>query len=184
MRYRRIIIENYRSIRGPMEIDLSRRSLLPIIGVNECGKTTILHAVFAFDYANDLLNGGRHLQDTVNLYATNAPAPRVSAEIELTKDDLKRALKAVANAPEWSNNSVVGIHQRKRPKLDGTVRISRSLDTKDYQLAIRGFRNKKLNDAIARQVLRRLPYILYFDDFTGSVDERVEITTPLSLIHI
>ncbi len=72
MRYKKFIIRNYRAITGPLVIDLDKKSLVPIIGINESGKTTILHAIYAFDCFNDKFNeGGRHLEDTVNLYRTS-----------------------------------------------------------------------------------------------------------------
>ena len=62
MRYKQFVINHYRAITGPLKIDVDKRTLTPIIGVNESGKTTILHAIFAFDYYNDGLNGGRRFQ--------------------------------------------------------------------------------------------------------------------------
>ncbi len=49
MEYGKFWIRNYRAITGPLEVDVARTPLVPIIGVNECGKTTILSAIFAFD---------------------------------------------------------------------------------------------------------------------------------------
>lgn len=48
MKYQKFIIKNYRAISEEIEIDLKKSSLLPIIGVNECGKTTILHCEILF----------------------------------------------------------------------------------------------------------------------------------------
>ena len=53
MKYRRFTITNYRAIKGPLGVDLHRTPLIPVIGINECGKTTILHAIVAFDFIND-----------------------------------------------------------------------------------------------------------------------------------
>ena len=81
MEYKRFWISNYRAINGPLEIDVAQSPLTPIIGINECGKTTILSALFAFDSFNDGLNEGRHLKDTHNLYRTDKTSPKISAEI-------------------------------------------------------------------------------------------------------
>jgi predicted ATP-dependent endonuclease of OLD family len=48
MRYTKFQIENYRAVQK-IELDLEKDPLVPIIGVNESGKTTILHAIFAID---------------------------------------------------------------------------------------------------------------------------------------
>jgi len=80
--YKRFLIKNYRAITGPLEIDVEKRALTPIIGVNESGKTTVLHAIFAFDCFNDHLNdGGRHLKDTSNLYRTSSPPATIEATL-------------------------------------------------------------------------------------------------------
>src|SRR5688572_4452532 len=93
MRYLRFVIRNYRAITQPLEIDVARHSLMPIIGVNECGKTTILHAIFAFDFLNDKLNdNGRHLKDTRNLYQTGTRGGRIAAVIEISKDEYAEVL--------------------------------------------------------------------------------------------
>jgi predicted ATP-dependent endonuclease of OLD family len=50
MKYERFVIQNYKANKGPLEIDVSRRRLHPIIGINESGKTTVLHAISVFDW--------------------------------------------------------------------------------------------------------------------------------------
>ena len=53
MKYNKFTIRNYRAIEDPMEINIKKNKLVPLIGTSESGKTTILQAIFAFDYAND-----------------------------------------------------------------------------------------------------------------------------------
>lgn len=65
---------------------------MPIIGENECGKTTILRAIFAFDFNNDkALENGSHIKDIFNRYdpADLEPA-EISAVIELTGENDKQ----------------------------------------------------------------------------------------------
>ena len=87
MEYRAFTIRNYRALKGPLTIDVAKRPLLPIIGINESGKTTVLHAIFAFDHYNDGLNGGRHLEDTHNLWSTGKVAATVEAELRFDPED-------------------------------------------------------------------------------------------------
>lgn len=102
MRYTKFIIHEYRGIQEPIEFDLTRESIFPLIGVNECGKTTILEAILAFDETADRQNGGRHLRDVQNLYSLAAKGkPRVSAEIELKSEDFQDAIKEVS--PKFSS---------------------------------------------------------------------------------
>lgn len=70
MKYKRFIIENYRGIIEPLEIKIKQGRPIALVGLNESGKSTILDAIFAFDYQNDNLNKKyKQLNDTKNLYA-------------------------------------------------------------------------------------------------------------------
>ena len=84
MQYKSFTILNYKAIKGPLKVDLSRSKLIPIIGVNECGKTTILQAILAFDRYNDDVMSGRHLLDVENLYEAKPEEPKIVADIELS----------------------------------------------------------------------------------------------------
>ena len=61
MEYCKFIINIYRAIKGPLEIDLKNK-IVPLVGINEWGKTTILQAIFAFNYAIDQLNGFKQVK--------------------------------------------------------------------------------------------------------------------------
>ena len=96
MRFTSFTIKNYRAITGPLVIDLSKKSLLPIIGTNESGKTTILQAIFAFDSYNDKFNDGLHLSNTSNLYLTLSSPALVEAQIEMTDaDEIQKLLQEI-----------------------------------------------------------------------------------------
>ena len=68
MRYLEFRIERYRSIDDPIVVDVENYPLLPIVGLNESGKTSILEAIFALDHGNDGEHGGRHLVDVKNAW--------------------------------------------------------------------------------------------------------------------
>ena len=100
MIYKKFKIENYRAIVDPIEIDLSH-GIVPLVGVNECGKTTILQAIFCFDYTNDKINSGRHLKNIMNLYETvDKGVCTISAEIESDKDVIRDEFNYVLRKKE------------------------------------------------------------------------------------
>lgn len=174
MRFKKFILQNYRAITGPLEIDLEKQSLIPIIGVNECGKTTILHAIFAVDFYNDSLNdNGRHLKDTSNLYRTSSPPSIITAEIELSEEEFVDRLAEIKEPPD--NLKKANSYKRKRRRLPNPLRISRNLKTQKYDIEGDIFSDKEFNDVAAQEILKGLPYILYFDDFRDSIDERIKI---------
>lgn len=175
LRYIKFIINRYRAIEAPLKIDIIKNALLPMIGVNECGKTTILNAIFAFDHFNDELNNdGRHLKDNNNLYRTEDVASEVLAEIEIDWFNFELILELVKK--KYKTKSHIKLYEGLRDKFPSTIIISRNLTTLDYSILDANFKNKKLNDALARQIINRLPYILYFDEFRDSIDDMIEIT--------
>ena len=169
MRYQSFEIHNYRGISRPLVIEVRHKTLIPIIGINESGKTTVLQALFAFDHSNDELNDGRHLEDVANLLHTAPPSPTVTATIKCRASEVREAIEAVE---EEENVSLPGL---KRKADLGRMTITRDLETKEYVIGERPFAASKHQDSVAREVLRQLPYILYFDDFRDKLDERIEI---------
>jgi len=176
MKYHKFIINHYRAIEGPMVIDLAKNSLIPIIGVNECGKTTILNAIFSFDYHNDKLNNnGRHLQDVTNLYSLSPEMPKISAEVEISTDEFTDMLDSVEEEHPLKYTSAIRSYKRLRNRISRTLTITRDLKSNLYNIDNPLLCNIELNASIAMQIIRHLPYLLYFDDFRDSVENRVEI---------
>jgi hypothetical protein len=168
------VIRNYRAITGPLEVNVDGESLTPIVGVNESGKTTILHAICAFDYYNDALNNdGRHLKDTTNLYRTSSPPAVIEAVIEMSKSDISEALSACERSHPALKADLGTL--KKRRALPTTVSIRRDLKTRTYSWDSDRFGTRDVQNALARTVIGRLPYILFFDDFRDKVDEQIEI---------
>ena len=90
MRYLQFSIENYRAITQQITIPLDKHCLRPLIGINECGKTTILQAIFCFDYQNDNFIEQRHLKNILNLYeAKGNQSAVISAIIEISPEEAK-----------------------------------------------------------------------------------------------
>lgn len=173
MRYLSFTIENYRAISGPLTIDLKRRALLPVIGINESGKTTILHAILAFDHFNDSHDGGRHLKDTRNLYRTSSAESLITAEIETSPDELRMILTELASDhPEVA--SVLTQLARKRV-LPSTLQLQRNLSTRKHQVLTSPFNRSDISDMVGKEIVRNAPYILFFDDFRDKVDEEILI---------
>ena len=87
MKYDQFEINNYRAIKGPLKISLKNK-IISLVGINECGKTTILQAIFAFDYSNDNLNESKHIKDIKNLYKLEDETCEIKATISASKSKL------------------------------------------------------------------------------------------------
>ncbi|MBP9701882.1 MAG: AAA family ATPase [Candidatus Pacebacteria bacterium] len=173
MKYLSFTIHKYRAIDTDLAVVLEKNRLVPIIGVNECGKTTILHAIFAFDYSNDSFDQNvRHLQDVQNLYKpTQKSHASVSATVKITWEEFSKIL----NNADISKTQGVGSYKRKKAAFPADLTLTRNLITKTYSIRESIFDNKTLNNLIAQKIIARLPYILYFDDFRDSFPEEIEI---------
>jgi hypothetical protein len=177
VRYTAFIIANYRAIVGPLKIDVSNRSLTPIIGINESGKTTILHAIFAFDHFNDQKNeNGRHLKDSVNLLQISPPPATVDAIVELDRNELLDAIAEAAKSNTELNENFERL--RKKRGLPDVWRLRRNISTLKYTIEHPVLEDSLLHDPVSRALIRQLPYTLFFDDFRDKVQEKIEITSP------
>jgi len=186
MKYTRFVINSYRGIEGPIEIDLRKSNLVPIIGVNESGKTTILKAISSFDQYNDEANASiKHLDETLNLYKASPRPPLIGAYISTTKQDLYDALnelkanKGIIEGDKRVNYiSLIETYKNLiRRNYKGELFVYRNLVTRKYSVYkfFEKYRNDFLLDAFVSELMRYLPYILYFDDFRDSVVDRIEI---------
>ena len=95
MRYLSFEISNYRAIKR-LTVNLDMK-LLPIVGVNECGKTTILQAIYAFDHNNDAEYEGRHLKSIKNLYDTVDLESSVSSTILVRTKNIVEVLNLLVS---------------------------------------------------------------------------------------
>lgn len=177
-RYVRFTVSGYRAITDPVRLDVARHPLLPIIGVNECGKTTILRALLAFDSANDSIAAGEHLKDRQNLYGTSeVPAGSVAADIELDADDLMECLDEVVHeAGKGGRTFDAEALARLRGAKISRLSIRRDMASLAYSLDLDlATRDSDLENALAIEFVARLPWILYFDDFRSAFPESVSL---------
>ena len=89
MKYKKFRIRNYKAIKD-LTIELDNQNLVPIIGLNETGKSSILQAIFAFDCFNDKQYSGEFINyDYIKNKFENKQNPIIEAEIEnINKNDL------------------------------------------------------------------------------------------------
>ncbi len=170
-----------------MTISLANNPLLPLIGINECGKTTILQAIYSFDEANDNGYEGKHLKDTLNLYKTeDEQEPLITATIETNYSNLEKIVEkynilkeAEAEAKVKPAASVAKTEDFEKLKIpiskkdfSKNIKIERNLRTRKYQ-----FKDDELEalNPIADKVVKEMPYILYNDDFMDRPPNSVKI---------
>lgn len=167
MKIKKFTINNYRAI-NEIEFKLNF-SINPIIGVNEAGKTSILKAILAFDTSRDKFNAGEHL-DYKNKYHINKKDCSISAIINLDKTELVELIEKLNLKTDSEDYKIIS---RLGSSFD--FELTRNLTAKKnfYSLEIENVSEKTL-DNIAKFLISKIPYILYFDDFADRVPDSVE----------
>ncbi|WP_350290113.1 AAA family ATPase [uncultured Croceitalea sp.] len=203
MRYKKFIITGYRGLQENTEINISKSSILPIIGKNESGKTTCLEAIYCFDNSNDDENRGKHLNNIENLYSTDDKPVIITAEIEIDKDfnfekhfenelslfreefevdnptiDLNLATIELEEI-DYVNTKFVSAFQLLNKKIQASekIEIHRNLKTKKYNIdLLEKILEEAESSSFAEFLVKNLPYTLYFDDFRDRIPEKLFIT--------
>lgn len=165
-------IENYRAIES-VELNLNF-SMNPIIGINESGKTSILQALLSFDKTRDRLNQGEHLSFQ-NKYSTkDTKNCFIEASLYLDEEEFEELIKYISVKTSSEDYEKVCLLK------DEKIKLKRCLDNKNY-LYENTILDEKLCNKIANFLVSKLPTILYFDDFTDRVPEKVEFPDEYKL---
>jgi predicted ATP-dependent endonuclease of OLD family len=183
MKYIKFEIENYRGISEKLTIDLEKSSLVPLIGINECGKTTILQAIYCFDYINDAEYKGKHLENILNLYKTSDTNPQtVTATIEYKAKELSDLVEENNIREQTKADEAKKTGKTYNPTIIDTdgikslsknrMRIQRDLTTLEYSFLDQEFNVLK---GIIKKIISYSPYILYNDDFMDRPPNSIDI---------
>ena len=83
-----------------VSLTVEEGEFIAVVGTSGCGKTTILQAIFAFDYANDELNGGKQVKEISNLYALEDELCEIKAIVNISKEEFVALINKVAKNNE------------------------------------------------------------------------------------
>lgn len=174
MIYKRFIIKNYKAIQE-VEIDVNK-AIIPLIGINESGKTSILQGILAFDKTKDSILDGVHV-DVKNRYNTKQNACILKAQVVLKNEDefdeIGKSINLKMGTPlyDWLKEKLdsKSYFTLQRDFNDGKLQKTYSLvDEKEEILNIPKIKS------LVRVIVNRLPSILYFDDFSDRVPSDVQ----------
>ena len=170
MEYKEFILEKYKAINKPISIQINENKFFCIIGENECGKSTILEGINAFDYHNDTTNKRNHLTDVGNLYnVADTTVAEITAVINI--QDSKSLISEFANTDE-SNE----VHDEFQKLNIDTLHITRNLDVtmeSYYTIQELEFLSEHEQNIVAKKIIKELPRIIYFDDFTTPLPDKI-----------
>ncbi len=165
MKYSKFVLEKYRAINQPITIEVDKNKLLCIIGENECGKSTILQGIYAFDYSNDAMTQGVHLKDVGNLYNigdNNVAKINATINIADSKQKVNEIVKKFSPNSEDINSD--------------SLTITRTINGKTFY-SIKELQNEtaEVQNSISKEVINHLPRIIYFDDFTDPLPPKINL---------
>lgn len=177
MEYKKFQINQYKGINGPLDVDISKNRLIPLVGINECGKTTILKAIFCFDYINDKAYGGVHLERLENLYSSKSgEQPRISAFIKTDKKEFINIIDDIRNDSSKIDISDDTYNLIQEIEDFEEIIITRDLISKNYSMNILESLKADSQHIICKEIIRsELPYILYNDDFNDRPASNISI---------
>ncbi|NIZ19996.1 AAA family ATPase [Entomospira culicis] len=185
--YKKFVIHNYKAISTPVTINI-HRGIYPILGVNESGKTTLLHAMMAFTDYNDLWNGDsstgkqgyRHIDKVANIYTDTSKA-KIEAEITCSVEEFQ----TIIESSEIEKEAVLisKLMDLSKDATPLTINITREINGEKRYLLNILVMNEVASNYISEEeqhriaslmVNQKLPLIVYFDDFkdrfTGIID--------------
>lgn len=186
MIYKNFEIEHFKGIEK-VSISLQKNDLVLLLGLNESGKTTILRAIESFDYTNDpttdLKNEFfRSIRNKANVNSNESA--KITARIEIDKpikiDWFKILIKAQNLSPSDQQNIEGFLREINNEK---TISISRIFPFKSgnpktpyYEInSEHPFVNNKISKLLAKEIVRRCPFIIYFEDFKDRIPDKIFI---------
>ncbi len=183
--YKSIEIKGFRGL-SHVSLNFSKNDLVLLLGLNESGKTSILKAIECFDFNNDpapdqlkaFFTSIRNKQDI----DCNSPTT-ITAEISFSEPlDFKffqRALNSAKYKTHQIRSTVNAFIDYANKQC--SVRITRVIPFSSGNAGASYYKfedhppigDEKLESVMAQEIVRRSPYILYFEDFQDAIPEKI-----------
>lgn len=182
--YKSIDISKFRGLDN-VSINFSKNDLVVLLGLNESGKTSILKAIECFDFINDpelkhlksFFTSIRNKQD-INCSTPSVITAQIDFSEPLSYSIFRKTLKSAKFSDTIRSEVDAFLEHVNNTK---TIRISRVIPFNNgspgksyYQFEeTPPLSDDKLGSVLAQEIVRRCPYILYFEDFQDAIPEKI-----------
>ncbi len=170
MKYIRFAIDKYKAVKKSSISVLYEP--VPIIGVNESGKSSALEAIAHFDYRNDTIADQKNWKP-FNRYVPLEKEFVVGTEIDFEQDELLPLLDSFTEEEKTQINTLLSSSPL---KIDRVFYKDGNALAKKYRIA------DQMDDLIerfCRIFIERLPKIFYFDNFLeNQFPDKIEFPDP------
>ena len=148
MKYKSFRIINYKAIKD-LAIEVNKPNLTPIIGLNETGKSSILQAIFAFDFINDNQYNGEFINIDYIQNKYNKENPKIEAEIEnINIEDIrKNALDYIINTKK--EYFLMKSEHYEKPYFDEEKYLDEMCEK--YLVPIKKLLKEKINNILSKE---------------------------------
>ena len=168
-----------------MSLNFSKNDLVLLLGLNESGKTSILKAIECFDFNNDpdpdqlkvFFTSIRNKQD-IDCSSPTTITAEISFSEPLDYKFFEKALKSAKYTRQIRSTVEAFLASANK---QCSVRITRVIPFNKGNAGASYYQfeghppieEMKLESVMAQEIVRRSPYILYFEDFQDAIPEKI-----------
>lgn len=176
---------------GDVSLDFHKNALILLLGLNESGKTSILKAIEAFDFSNDpppeelkkFFTSLRNKQD-IECSSPCVITAEIAFSEPLTYSLFKKVLKSASfhsSAKAEVEAFVASLNDKQSVRVSRVIPFSNGSPGKSFYEFVDApsLSSRKLETVLAQEIVRRCPFIIYFEDFQDAIPDRI-YTNPRS----
>ena len=182
--YKSIEIKGFRGL-SHVSLNFSKNDLVLLLGLNESGKTSILKAIECFDFNNDpaidqlkaFFTSIRNKQD-IDCSSPTTITADISFSEPLDYRFFQRALtsaKYTRHVRPTVDTFIAFANKQRSVRITRVIPFSNGNARPSYYKFEDNppISDEKLESVMAQEIVRRSPYILYFEDFQDAIPEKI-----------
>lgn len=194
--YEEIEIFNFKGIQTA-KIKIVKNRIVLLLGLNESGKTSLLKAIEAFDYRNDLTDKNFLISFRNRADLTEHKPVRIKCAISLNSESLKNIKNQFIKIIKKENNIKLE-YNKLEEFLDSIgeeekILISRIIPFNErgvqpsyYQIESKHEfikKNTNIQKMLAQFIVRNCPPIMYFEDFQDMIPNKIFVNNKSDAFH-